>query len=229
MFHGFLPDRMFESVLESAAPETNRKGCIQVLDRGERGFPFLQTFSRIQETAHVANAKRLAVLQQLRFRELEMESVVCWQDPGRPCSLEEFSRQWQEKIELVIHQLSIRSCDTEHEIGGEMDSYYLERRTTLDEESKRQLALASKFQFLANHRFELLAKAIVERTLQTATSRLNRSLGELLQGRPPDKLLPKDLSSYHKTVDFVEGSAADLLIQVEYRQENGQVAFLPTL
>ena len=116
------------------------------------------------------------MLQQLRNRELEMEKVVCWQDPGRPCFLDDLNQQWLEKIDNVLHQLSVRSCDTEHEIGGEMDNYYLERRTTLDDESKRQLSLASKFQFLANHRFELLAKGIFERTLETIADKLNGSL-----------------------------------------------------
>lgn len=92
----------------------------------------------------------------------------------------------------------MRSCDTEHEIGNEMDNFYLERRTTLDEEGKRQLSLASKFQFLANHRFELLARSIFERTLQTITAKLNNSLEELLKGRTPSQITHNDISSHHR-------------------------------
>ncbi len=74
---------------------------------------------------------------------------------------------------------------------------------------------------MANHRFELLSKAIFERTLANIADKLNGSLEELLHGRSINELTHSDISNYHQRVDFVSNRPTDLLIQVEYRQENG--------
>ncbi len=50
-------------------------------------FPYLQTYNKIHETSHVANAKRLKVLQLLKLRELEMENEVGWVEIKQPCTL----------------------------------------------------------------------------------------------------------------------------------------------
>lgn len=71
---------------------------------------------------------------------------------------------------------------------------YLERKT--DEDSKKLLVQASKFLFLINHRFELLARGIFEKTLMAITKRLRNAVYVIKPSG--EQITPRDITNYHQ-------------------------------
>lgn len=43
-----------------------------------------------------------------------MESVVGWAEIKQPCRLSDLSQKWEERIQYILHQIYVKSCDTEH-------------------------------------------------------------------------------------------------------------------
>ncbi|EGR27718.1 hypothetical protein IMG5_190740 [Ichthyophthirius multifiliis] len=118
LFKYMLSDELFEPIIDKQRKESNQLGCLDAgYPNNHKPIHFINSFKKMSQVMHVANKERLEILSNMNASLMNFSQQLLVLNVFKyPIFLNDFKKQFENKYQDVIRELTLKISDTNIDI-----------------------------------------------------------------------------------------------------------------